>query len=71
MDIAKFIDLGSKTFWLGLGMVAAGAYKYLGIDIPVVPDIELLNSIAPEDAMTLIKAGLALLFIKHAIAKTA
>ena len=66
-----FFDFTSKTFWLSLLMVFAGVYKYAGIDLPVIPDVEILNSLAPEDAMTLIKMGFMGMFIKHAISKTA
>lgn len=69
MTLPSFIDFSSKTFWLSLAMIAAGAYKLAGIDIPVVPDVELIASFAPEDGMTLIKLGFMGMFIKDAIKK--
>ena len=67
----EFIDFSSKTFWLSFAMVLAGGWKLAGIDIPVVPDVEMINSFAPEDGMTLIKLGFAGMFLRHAVAKAA
>jgi hypothetical protein len=56
--IRKYWQPTSTTFWIGVGMLVAGAFKWSGLDIPVIPDVELLNQLAPEDAGTLIKGGL-------------
>jgi hypothetical protein len=66
-----FINFGSKTFLLGLAMCAAGLFKAVGLDIPGVPDVEFVASLFPQDAGTLIQAGLAAIFIRHAVEKTA
>lgn len=62
-----YLNFGSMTFWGGVALILAGAWKALGIDIPVVPDVEIINSFAPEDAAILIKAGFAAIFVKRAI----
>ena len=63
----SFINFSSKTFWLGLIMVAGGIAE--GLALPVIAD--LVNSVWHMDPGTLISAGLALIFVKDAIAKTA
>lgn len=68
MDFLKF---DSKTFWLGLAMIAAGLFKGSGLDIPGIPDVEIIASMFPQDAGTLIQSGLAAIFIRHAVEKAA
>lgn len=68
MTFPSMFDFTSKTFLLGLVMVLAGVGKMLGI--PFVVDI--INSFYPDmDAGALISAGLAAIFVKDAIQKTA
>jgi hypothetical protein len=69
-DLMSYFNFSSKTFWLGIAMVAAGVWKVAGIDIPGIPDVEMINSFAPEDAATVFKAGFALIFIRKAISAT-
>lgn len=68
MTFSSMFDFASKTFWLGVVMILAGIGKMAGI--PFVVDI--INSFYPGmDAGALISAGLAAIFVKDAIAKTA
>jgi hypothetical protein len=67
MTLPSFINLSSKTFWLSAAMVLAGLYKMAGIDIPVVPDVELLAQFAPEDGVTLVKLGFMGMFLRDAL----
>lgn len=68
MTVTSMFDFASKTFWLGAVMVLAGIGKITGV--PFIVDI--LNGIYPDmDGGALISAGLAAIFVKDAIAKTA
>jgi hypothetical protein len=68
MTLPSFLNFKSKTFWLSAAMVLAGVYKLAGIDIPIIPDLELIADFAPEDGMTLVKLGFMGMFLRDAIA---
>lgn len=57
-------NFNSKTFWLGVAMLIAGVMKLGGLDFPA------LNEFYPgADGGTLISGGVALIFLRDAVAK--
>jgi hypothetical protein len=63
------VDFKSKMFLLGSSMIVYGIYLATGIDIPNLPEHEILGKIFIGDSGTLINGGFAMIFAKHRIDK--
>lgn len=63
-----FVQLTSKTFWLGVAMLVAGIIKLAGIDVPVLGDL-ILSAYPDMDGGALLSSGLGLIFLREAVAK--